>query len=369
MWSSDLRRTSKTYLIAAAAVLATTGFIAMRSGLFDDPKKAWAEIQADWSALRGLADDPVKMKEGVDHLADKSAAFVRKFPKDSVAEEARWMRLQLLSYLAKAGNTDREEELSAVLDMWIPDKSLPDHERVRMYPIKYAQLPVMKKLRENPRGVIDFDEEMARATTDALLAAQKEFPSCALVYSELLIQARNARMEEGNRIAEVIASANAAPADVKTMAQDLLDGKRSFELGKALDIKFIAVDGREVDLSKMTGKVVLIDFWSTGCGPCVAEMPNVKAVYDKYQEKGFEIIGISLDDDKEALVNFVADKKLPWPQYFDGKGWQNDYAVRFFLTGIPTLWLVDKDGNLADLNARGNLEQKVTRLLEEVAVP
>ena len=69
----------------------------------------------------------------------------------------------------------------------------------------------------------------------------------------------------------------------------------------------------------MKGKVVLIDFWATWCMPCVGEIPHVKEAYDQFHSKGFEVIGISLDDDKSKLKKFVVDQKMEWPQYFDGK--------------------------------------------------
>ena len=104
-------------------------------------------------------------------------------------------------------------------------------------------------------------------------------------------------------------------------------GKRLAELKtKPLDLKFTAVDGTEVDLSKLRGKVVLVDFWATWCGPCMAEMPAVLAAYKKYHDKGFEIVGISLDQDKDSLLQVTKDKGMVWPQYFDGKGWGNEIS-------------------------------------------
>jgi thiol-disulfide isomerase/thioredoxin len=132
-----------------------------------------------------------------------------------------------------------------------------------------------------------------------------------------------------------------------------------------VEIKFSAVDGREVDVAKMTNKVVLIDFWATWCGPCVAELPHVKDAYDKLHPKGFEIVGISFDADKEALEGFVADKKMAWPQYYDGKRWENKFGREYGINSIPTMWLVDKKGNLRDMNARMGLEEKVEKLLAE----
>lgn len=135
-------------------------------------------------------------------------------------------------------------------------------------------------------------------------------------------------------------------------------------VGDTLEIAFTSTTGEEIDLAKMKGKVVLVDFWATWCGPCVAEMPNVIAAYEKYHEKGFEIIGISLDQSKESLDAYVAENKMSWPQYFDGKGWQNDIAGKFGISSIPATFLVGKDGKVVASNLRGNeLEEKLDELL------
>lgn len=97
----------------------------------------------------------------------------------------------------------------------------------------------------------------------------------------------------------------------------------------------------------------------------MGEVPNVKAAYQKLHDKGFEIVGISFDEDKDALTKTLKEKEMTWPQYFDGSGWKNKYGEMYGIHGIPTMWLVDKKGNLRDMNARGALEEKVTKLLAE----
>ena len=139
--------------------------------------------------------------------------------------------------------------------------------------------------------------------------------------------------------------------------------KKREALGKPLAMSFKALDGSKVDLAKMKGKVVLIDFWATWCGPCVKEIPSVKKTYDDLHKQGFEIIGISMDSDKKKLEDFLAKNDMPWPQFFDGKGWKTSLAVEHGISSIPAMWLVDKKGNLVDQNARAGLEEKVKKYL------
>ena len=156
-------------------------------------------------------------------------------------------------------------------------------------------------------------------------------------------------------------------ADIALMAKDWIESAKAMTAlkSKPLDLKFKAVDGSDVDLEKLRGKVVLIDFWATWCGPCMAEVPNVVKTYERLKEKGFEIIGISLDQEEGELKRVTKLKKMTWPQYFDGKGWQNVFAQKFGIDGIPAMWLVNKQGIVTDTDARKDLAEKVEKLLAE----
>ena len=126
------------------------------------------------------------------------------------------------------------------------------------------------------------------------------------------------------------------------------------------------LDGQPLSTAALKGKVVLVDFWATWCGPCVAELPNVLAAYKKYHDKGFEIVGVSLDKDKDKLTGFIKEKGMTWGQYFDGKGWENKVSTSFGINSIPATFLLGRDGKIAAKDLRGDaLDKKLAELLAQ----
>ena len=109
---------------------------------------------------------------------------------------------------------------------------------------------------------------------------------------------------------------------------------------------------------------MLIDFWATWCGPCRGELPHVIATYKKYHDQGFEIIGISLDQDQAKLTGFTKEMNMTWQQYFDGQGWQNKLAVKYGIESIPATFLLDGNGKIIGRDLRGDeLTQAVAKAL------
>ena len=137
-------------------------------------------------------------------------------------------------------------------------------------------------------------------------------------------------------------------------------------LARPLELKFTALDGRVVDTAQWRGKVVLVDFWATWCVPCIESMPHLKELYSRYHAHGLEIVNISVDNAnaREALVKLVAKLALPWPQFFDGKATQTEYAVRYGVQPIPHVLLAGPDGMIVAVNPSGpKLEAEIKRLL------
>ena len=140
--------------------------------------------------------------------------------------------------------------------------------------------------------------------------------------------------------------------------------------GNFMEITGKTAEGEEFDWASYRGKVVLVDFWASWCGPCRAEIPNMKAQLEAYSSKGFAIVGVNLDTTKEAYQKYVDKEELSWTNLMSDKeeerGWNNPLANYYGVSGIPTAILVDKEGKVISMSARGT---QLNKLLEEQLGP
>ena len=150
------------------------------------------------------------------------------------------------------------------------------------------------------------------------------------------------------------------------MFHEVVERMLSTNIGQfAPEISLPSPDGKEIALSSLKGKLVLIDFWASWCGPCRKEMPNVIKIYSKFKNKGFEIYGVSLDQDKEKWMEAITKDGINWPQVSDLKYWDNVAAKIYNVQGIPYTVLIDKDGKIIAKNLRGQeLEKKIAEVLK-----
>jgi thiol-disulfide isomerase/thioredoxin len=219
--------------------------------------------------------------------------------------------------------------------------------------------------------------EGTRAKAMLLLADWMHSSKDAAIQSKLVDDAEalvksNPENRELSMVLQQLSQLPAASPDVSKKLQTVVAQVESSRPPKSLENKPLTLagvkpDGQQFSTDQWKGKVILVDFWATWCGPCKEELPRVKKAYADFHDKGLEVLGVSCDQNVEELNEFLGQNKdMPWPQLFDAKnpGW-HDLAKQYGIDGIPTMFLIDKKGVVRTVEARENFEELIPKLLAE----
>jgi len=284
--------------------------------------------------------------------ADKILAQVK--PADPLHDPAAKMKLESLMMLGRFGDEKAAADMATYAATLInsPSKDLAK-EAQRLVIVSDAQQILSTGDAKAAEGLV--------AKTAAMLAADPDDVQSAGLAMQLAGAFEH--MPGGEAVAAAAyrsfgpAMAKSSNEQIQKMGEGFAGTLRRLSLpGNPMEINGTLLNGKPFDQKTLAGKVVLVDFWATWCGPCVAEIPNVLEQYEKYHKDGFEVVGISLDQEREALEKFVTEQKVPWPILFEepkGDGWQHPLATFYGISGIPTVILIGRDGNVITLDARG----------------
>jgi thiol-disulfide isomerase/thioredoxin len=330
---------------------------------FKTADELWNHIQS--ILHEGSPANRVKFVSQVEELRAGALEFERRYPAEPRHWDAKLVRLQ--AEFAQAQIAQRSPDVAALVASLKEIAAAPDASAVTKAGASFFAVDAQFQA---PGAPASFSNVTARAALSADIAAlRKSYPDelrTAITELSWVDILKPLDPEQAESILRNL-STNKDPR-VVAEAKRQLDGlQMQRKLAKEpLDLKFKAVDGTDIDLAKLRGKVVLLDFWAVWCGPCRVEIPNVVATYKQLHKDGFEIVGISLDQDKEKLTSFTKQAGMTWPQYFDGKMWSNEISSRFGINAIPAMWLLDKKGFVRNTEARGGeLADQVKKLLAE----
>ena len=235
----------------------------------------------------------------------------------------------------------------------------------------YKQLDSLDKLskqsgKEVDRSEVDAGfEALNKRLVDSVESLVKRYPSSMV--TPFIIIDRFVNYPNPEKAASTYAAL--APAAKKStygleLEQYLKIGAKT-AIGVKPSFSIPDINGKTLKLADMKGKVVLVDFWASWCGPCRKENPNLVKAYAKYHDKGFEIIGISLDDKRENWIKAIEADKLPWVHASDLKGWKSDLAVEYGIKSIPMSFLVDATGKIIAKDLRGDqLDKALERIFK-----
>ena len=378
------------------ALLLTTVLIAHQAPLMaQESKPNNAAVADDASKEKGAEKKEDKFAVPTDASPADLLAWIAKTkrippPRDAMAETALKMFPALIQacdlVMEKSQNADElkkaiEEKFSAysVLVRFSPSAIKDLNALAEKYATdsnpEIAQIAVGHTLMEKAQKLGDADAAIAQEVSDAAIAFLDRFGVNKGTFSTVSRVASSLGYSSHNEIAAV---AHEKIASILEKSEDKILANRSSKLvgaarrirllGNEMLLTGVTADGNAFDWESYRGKVVLVDYWASWCGPCIGEIPNMKKNLERFGDKGFVIVGINMDDTREAFEKCVENKEITWVNIVseeEGKrGWDAPMADYYGITGIPTAILVDQKGKVVSLRARGvELDKMLESLL------